>query len=84
MMFGTGNFSRHIEIYDGPMPKEGFQTNFEIVETGGVEWKSVAAAGQNYREYRKGNCESLLLLYLPKGRDNCGVFLGENFSETPR
>lgn len=65
----------------GPMPKEGFQTNFEIVETGEA-WNGKALRQQVKITVstEKGNCESLLLLYLPKGRDNCGVFLGENFS----
>lgn len=72
---------RYEENMYGRTPAEGFDTSFEVVESGdALDGKALRRQVKITITTEKGNCEAMLLVYLPKSDKPCGVFVGENFS----
>lgn len=74
-----------LELYEenmyGKTPTEGFQTSFEVVESGdALDGKALRQQVKITVTTGKGSCDAMLLVYLPKSDKPCGVFVGENFS----
>ncbi len=73
-----------LEAYEknmyGKTPAEGFETSFEVVESGdALDGKAMRQQVKITVTTEKGSCDAMLLLYLPKSDDPRGVFVGENF-----
>ncbi len=73
-----------LEAYEknmyGKTPAEGFETSFEVVESGdALDGKAMRQQVKITVTTEKGSCDAMLLLYLPKSDDSRGVFVGENF-----
>ncbi len=73
-----------LEAYEknmyGKTPAEGFETSFEVVESGdALDGKAMRQQVKITVTTEKGSCDAMLLLYLPKSDNPRGVFVGENF-----
>ncbi len=78
-----------LEAYEknmyGKTPAEGFETSFEVVESGdALDGKAMRQQVKITVTTEKGSCDAMLLLYLPKSDNPRGVFVGENFGGNTR
>lgn len=73
-----------LDLYEenmyGKTPVGGFETSFEVVESGdALDGKALRQQVKIIVTTEKGSCDAMLLVYLPKSDKPCGVFVGENF-----
>lgn len=65
----------------GKTPNEGFETAFELVESGeALDGKAIREQVRITVSTEKGSHEVMLLIYRPKDKTNVPMFVGENFN----